>query len=63
MKTYKVVLGLVCTFCALATGARMLHSQEKTTPSTVQVHMIITDQAFSDNSEVPVLRTDAVQDG
>jgi hypothetical protein len=61
MKTYKVVFGLLCTFCALAIGARMLHSQDKTTPSTVQVHMVITDQAFSDNSEVPVLRPDAVQ--
>ena len=61
MKTYKAVFGLVCTFCALAMGARMLHSQEKTTPSTVQVHMVVTDQAFSDNSEVPVLRPDAVQ--
>jgi len=61
MKTYKAVFGLVCTFCALAMGVRMLHSQEKTTPSTVQVHMVVTDQAFSDNSEVPVLRPDAVQ--
>jgi hypothetical protein len=61
MKTYKVVLGLLCAFCVLAIGARMLHSQDKTTPSTVQVHMVITDQAFSDNSEVPVLRPEAVQ--
>jgi hypothetical protein len=61
MKTYRVLLGLVCTFCILAVGARMLLSQEKATPGTVQVHMVITDQAFSDNSEVPVLRPDAVQ--
>jgi hypothetical protein len=61
MKSYKVVLGLFYTFCALAVGARVLHSQEKAAPSTVQVHMVITDQAFSDNSEVPVLRPDNVQ--
>jgi hypothetical protein len=61
MKIYKVVFGLVCTFCVLAICARTLQSQEKTTPSTVQVHMVITDQAFSENSEVPVLRPDAVQ--
>jgi hypothetical protein len=61
MKTYKVVLGLVCTFCVFAIGPRVLHSQEKATPGTVQVHMVITDQAFSDNSEVPVLRPDAVK--
>jgi hypothetical protein len=61
MKTYRVVFGLICTFCPLAIGARMLHSQEKAAPSTVQVHMVITDQAFSDNSEIPVLRPDTVQ--
>jgi hypothetical protein len=61
MKPSKFLLGLFFTFCMLAVGARVVHSQEKTTPSTVQVHMVITDQAFSDNSEVPVLRPDAVQ--
>jgi len=47
--------------CGLAMGAPALHSQEKAAPSTLQVHMVITDQAFSDNSEVPVLRQDNVQ--
>jgi hypothetical protein len=45
----------------LAIGARVLHSQEKATPSTVQVHMVITDQALSDNSEIPLLRPENVQ--
>jgi hypothetical protein len=61
MKTYKVVLGLLCTFCVLGIGARVLHSQEKAAASTVQVHMVITDQSFSDNSEIPVLPPNAVQ--
>src|SRR5271155_178970 len=61
MKTYKVAIGLLCAFCVLAIGARVLHSQEKAAPSTVQVHMVITDQAFSDNTEIPVLRPDTVQ--
>jgi hypothetical protein len=61
MKTYKVVLGLLCIFCALAIGARMLHSQEKAASSSVQVHMVITDQAMSDNSEVPVLSANAIK--
>jgi hypothetical protein len=39
----------------------MVYSQEKAAPSTVQVHMVITDQAFNDSSEVPVLRQDNVQ--
>jgi hypothetical protein len=55
MKNYKTVVGLLCSFCGLAFGARVLHSQEKASPSTVQVHMVITDQAFSDSSEVPVV--------
>ena len=61
MKTYKVVLGLLCAFCVLGIGARVLHSQEKAAASTVQVHMVITDQSFSDNSEIPVLPPNAVQ--
>ena len=61
MKNYKAVLGLLCAFCVLAIGAQVLHSQEKAAPSTVQVHMVVTDQAFSDNSEVPVLRPDGLQ--
>jgi hypothetical protein len=61
MKTCKFVLGLFGVFCALAMSARIVHSQEKATPSTVQVHMVITDQALSDNSEVPVLRQDNLQ--
>jgi hypothetical protein len=61
MKTFKFVLGLLCTICGLAISARVLRSQEKVPPSTVQVHMVITDQTFSDSSEVPVLRQDDVQ--
>jgi hypothetical protein len=61
MKTLKVALGLFCTLCGLAISARVLHSQEKAAPSTVQVHMVITDQALTDSNEVPVLRQDTVQ--
>jgi hypothetical protein len=61
MKTYKTLLGLSSTLCLLALSARMVHSQETATPSTVQVHLVITDQAQSDNTEVPVLRPDAIK--
>src|ERR1700744_3042444 len=60
MKTVKVVLAFVSTISGLAISAQVLHSQEKAASSTVQVHMVITDQAFSDNSEVPVPRPDTV---
>lgn len=53
-----VLIG-VCS--ALAVAVQIVQSQGKTPPSTVQVHLVITDQAFNDNSEVPVLRQENVQ--
>ena len=55
MKTFKIALGLFATICVLAVGNPIVHSQEKAALSTVQVHMVITNQGFSDNSDVPVL--------
>jgi hypothetical protein len=52
MKIYKVALGLVGTICALAMSASIARSQQKAALSPVQVHMVITDQALSDSSEV-----------
>jgi len=60
MKSSKLVLGLSGTLCLLALSAGTLQSQENATPSTVQVHMVITDQALSDNSEVPALRPETI---
>jgi len=61
MRSCKVMLGLFGTFCVLALSTRMAYSQEKAAPSTVQVHMVITDQGVSDNSEIPALRPENVQ--
>jgi hypothetical protein len=61
MKSNKPLLGLFCAFCVLALSARIAHSQEKATPATVQVHMVITDQSLRDNDEVPVLQENNVQ--
>jgi hypothetical protein len=61
MKIIPAALGLLCTVCALTISARIAQSQEKSTPTTVQVHMVVTDQAFSDNSEIPVLRPESIQ--
>ena len=58
---FKVAVSLLGTFCLLALSAPVVHSQEKVAPSTVQVHMVITDQSFSDSSEIPVLRPETVQ--
>jgi hypothetical protein len=61
MNIHNGVLLLLGTACTLALGAEIVHSQQKAAPSTVQVHLVITDQAFNDDSEIPVLRTENVQ--
>jgi hypothetical protein len=42
-------------------SGQVVRSQEKAAAHTVQVHLVITDQAFNDSSEIPVLRTENVQ--
>lgn len=59
MKTYKTVTAFLGACSVLVWGVRMVHSQGNA--STVQAHMVITDQAFNDTSEVPVLRQDNVK--
>ena len=61
MKKYYIAIALVGGSAMLALGVQIVHSQAKTAPSTVQVHMVITDQAFNENSEVPVLQQENVQ--
>jgi len=60
MNTRRMALGLTC-FCILALSVRRLHSQAKNPNNAVQAHMVITDQAFNDEREVPLLRPDNVQ--
>jgi hypothetical protein len=46
MKNYETVLGLLVISCALMFSAEpALHSQDKTTQGTVQVHLVITNEA------------------
>jgi hypothetical protein len=61
MKYHRIGLALVGTFCVLALGARTNYSQEKAASSTVQVHMVITDQALNDTDEVAVLRAEDIR--
>ena len=61
MKSYKLIFGLCGMFCVSALTARIAHSQEKTTGGTVQVHLVITDQSFSDGGEIPVLQPSTIQ--
>ena len=61
MKKYSAVLAVVGALFVLAVGARIGYSQAKPASGTVQVHMVITDQAVNDDSEVPVLTAENVQ--
>jgi hypothetical protein len=61
MRSYTLFRELLVASCVCAWSVGTVLPQEKAAPSTVQVHLVITDQAFSDNSEVPVLRPDTVQ--
>jgi hypothetical protein len=62
MKSHKLLVGWVVVLSMLGFGVRTIFSQEKTSAqSTVQVHMVITDEAVRDNGEIPALRPENVQ--
>lgn len=62
MNNYKLLFGWLVVVVALGFEARIVYSQEKAAaPTTVQVHMVITDEAVRDGAEVPVLRPENVQ--
>jgi hypothetical protein len=58
----KAVLGMVVVaFFTWAFNAQIAHSQESAASAGVQVHMVITDQAVRDDTEIPVLQPKNVQ--
>jgi hypothetical protein len=61
MKIDRTIAMLLAICFTLSWGVPILGSQAKPSPSTVQVHMVITDQTLNDSSEVPVLRAENVQ--
>jgi hypothetical protein len=62
MKSCKHLLGSLIALALLGFGARMVSSQEKAGgSSTVQVHMVITDEAVRDGTEVPILHPENVR--
>ena len=58
---HKMLVALLGTLCALAWSAQRARSQEKAAPSTVQVHLVITDMGLRDDGEVPTLRREDVK--
>jgi hypothetical protein len=62
MNNFRHLLASLIALALLGFGARMAWSQDNPgTSSTVQVHMVITDEALRDDSEVPILRPENVQ--
>jgi hypothetical protein len=61
MKSNSAVLGLLGTLCALMFAAPIVQSQEKSTPGSVQVHLVITNEAVRGDNEVPSLQSGDVK--
>jgi hypothetical protein len=62
MNNFRYLLALLIALALLGFGTRIVSSQEKPSASSaVQVHMVITDEALRDGSEVPILRPENVQ--
>jgi hypothetical protein len=57
----KVASVIMIGFSTLAITAQLVHSEGKEASSTVQVHLVITDQKLNDGGAEPVIRSDNVQ--
>jgi hypothetical protein len=61
MRSYSLVRGLLVASCVWALSVGTVFPQEKAAPRAVQVHVVITDQAQREDSEIPALRQDDVK--
>jgi len=61
MKNCTTALLLLGTFLLLAGTGQNARSQEKAAPTTVQVHVVITDAALREDNELPPLRKEDVK--
>ena len=61
MRTFKLGLTLLGTFCALTLINPIAHSQEKSAAKTVPVHLVITDTALREEKELPPLQQQDVK--
>jgi hypothetical protein len=61
MKGHIVTLGSIVALAALGFQARLVHSQDASASSGVQVHMVITNEAVKDGDETPTLKPANVQ--
>jgi hypothetical protein len=61
MRNAKMLWALLGTVCAFAFNGQILSAQQEAPSNTSQVHMVITDQAVREDSEIPILRPENVQ--
>jgi hypothetical protein len=61
MKICAFLVALLGMTCLSVLNVPVARSQEKAASSTVQVHMVIADQSFNDNSEIAAVRPEALQ--
>jgi hypothetical protein len=61
MKKYHLAISLIGASVVSGLGVVIAHSQEKAAASTVQVHLVITDQSSNDSGEPPVLTAKNLQ--
>jgi hypothetical protein len=62
MNNFRHLLSFLIAVVLLGLGSRITISQDSTgASSAVQVHMVITDEAVRDDSEIPILRPENVQ--
>jgi hypothetical protein len=61
MNRYKLLVRWLVVIVVLGLGAPITYSQAASASSTVQVHMVITDEAVRDGAEVPILGPENVQ--
>lgn len=61
MKRSTAILGLLGTLCSLTLTAPIVQSQEKSASGSVQVHLVITNEAQRGDGEVPALQSGDVK--
>jgi hypothetical protein len=62
MNSFRYLFALLIALTLLGSGGKVAFSQENPAASSaVQVHMVITDEAVRDNTEIPILHPENVQ--
>ena len=61
MKRHQAIAGFLCALCTLTIAAPIVASQEASNKGSVQVHLVITNEAASGDKDVPTLQSGDVK--